>query len=84
MKDTPLFLPGRRLTLALALALLAPTVRAADAPAGLTFSSTAKGNIFTDAQGTITLKVPSSVASGTLTVKNECGAVIETRPLGGD
>ncbi|PTX93947.1 hypothetical protein DB345_20455 [Spartobacteria bacterium LR76] len=84
MKDIPQFLPGRLLTLALALVLLAPTVKAADAPAGLAFSSTAKGNIFTDAQGNVTLKVPASVASGTLTVKNESGAVIETRPLAGN
>lgn len=81
MKLRPPFLPCRRLALGLALALSAPTVRAADAPPALVFSSTAKGNVFTDVQGIVTLKLPAGTAAGTFTVRDEAGVEIKSQPI---
>jgi len=81
MRLCPPFLPCRWLTLGLVLAVLVPVVRAADASPALAFSSTAKGNVFTDAQGVVTLKVPAGNAVGTFVVRDEAGVEIKSQPI---
>jgi hypothetical protein len=81
MKHFPPFLSARLLALGLSLPLLAPAVMAVDAPSALSFSSTAKGNIFTDTQGVVTLKVPAGNAAGTLTVRDQAGVEIKSQPI---
>ena len=67
-----------RILLLPCLAMLAGTASAAEAPS---FSSPAKGNIFTGTNGTVTLKIPAGVTTGTLSVRDEMGAAVESRPL---
>lgn len=67
---------------ALALAVLAASpVRSADAPV---FSSEAKGNIFTDTTGSLTLGLPENSAGGRIAVRDETGRVLETIAIPSD
>jgi hypothetical protein len=66
---------------ALVLAVLAPASNAADAPA---FSSSAKGNIFTDTTGSLVLRLPASSAGGEIVIRDEAGKTVSTVPVPAD
>lgn len=82
------FLPSRsprRLASALALAVLASAaLPAADTPPKAAFTSAAKGNIFTDTTGAVSLALPAGAAGGEIVVRDESGNVIETLPVPAD
>lgn len=81
MKSAPL-LSLLRLTSILFWSVCVVTAFASpESPAIPAFSSSAKGNVFTDSQGTLMLHVPESITAGTLHIRDEHGNTIESRPL---
>ncbi len=73
---------SRPLASTLALVVLAAGSLAAAQPAvDTTFSSDAKGNIFTDTTGVLTLSLPPSATGGQIAVRDESGRVIKTVPI---
>jgi len=68
----PVFLWGLFASAALAAPEAAPSS---------SFSSPAKGNVFLNTEGAVTLHLPTSITEGTLSVQDELGNTLETRAL---